>query len=543
MVQCQRSSKRSCNVESLGTNRGSFFFLYCRLGKIESVQPARRHPLKYNHSCMKIQIIRIEEFDNLFSLKEKITHAKSSRVILIDTPDSPILKDQKIANLVKRCAQKSGREIGVITQNPDAIWTLRHLKINSFPDLLSAQQFQWEFDLKNDAHEFPGIQSRSQFDHPIRNNKEIPSWLRYISFGLGIFAVLVLALIFIPGADVEVTVPKQIQQIQVPVVFVENLDSDQISSLVLKPVSMEVEAFHTVQVNGTKWIPDAKAQGKIEFANLTPDSIMVPRGLVLVSSKDLTKEYVIVESGELDGGPDSRITLLVESVKPGSTGNAEPGEVTTILGQYGLQLRVRNPEAIIGGSDVEQPYPSDEDKNQLLALATNDLKSSALKDIEKNLDDELFIIPQTLEISQIITEDYFPSDFTSSKTLSLTMKANITVYGASKQHISTFAKPYLDALLPSRISAYGDIKIDKLQVDGVSADGRVKALVSVSRNTRLEMDPVDLAGFIAGKSTSEAIKRLSQEYQLSTPPLISSHPGWLKFLPFLPFRINITLVG
>ncbi len=64
-------------------------------------------------------------------------------------------------------------------------------------------------------------------------------------------------------------------------------------------------------------IPYEKAKGEIEFSNLTPDPIQIPKGLILVSTKDPTKEYVTVEIGELKGGPDARLVLSVNSIMPG----------------------------------------------------------------------------------------------------------------------------------------------------------------------------------------------------------------------------------
>lgn len=493
--------------------------------------------------CMKIQIIRIEEYDNLFSLKEKITHAKAARLILTDNSSSPIIQNLKMARLVKRCAQRAGREMGIVTRNPDATLVLRDAKINTFPDIITAQQFRWEFDSVEDLHKFPSIQPRSRFVRTVDSSKILPIWLRYISFGSGILSVIILALIFIPGADVTLRVPSQIQQIQIPAVIVKSTDSRSFKPLVLQPITVEAEAFHTIQVKGTKLIPYGKAEGEIEFTNLTPDPIQIPEGLILVSTIDLTKEYVTTDAGELNGGPDARLTLSVNSVLPGTAGNAEPGEVTTVLGSFGLRVGVRNPNAIIGGTEVEQPYPSTEDINQLRALTTDDVKKIALEKVAINLKNDLILLPQTLGITEVISDEYFPVAITSTSNLSLTLKTNVTIFAVSKEQIAAFSKPYLDALLPGNYSGKGEIEIDNFQVEKINSDGSIRAAVDLKRTIKRIINPDEVTELIYGKSIVEAKQGLTRQYQLETPALISERPGWLKILPFLPFRIRVLLVG
>lgn len=492
---------------------------------------------------MKIQIIRIEEFDNLFSLKEKITNAKAARVILSDNQGSSILRDIKIAKLVKRSAQKAGKEIGIITRDPDEIATLRGLMIDNFPDLISAQQYRWEFDNKANHQEFPAPQPRSKFIHRLETAKLIPAWSRYLTFSSGIFAVLILALIFIPGAEVIIEAPSQVQQIQIPAIFVEDHDSGQSKPLILQPDHVEMEAFQTIKVTGTKLVPYDKAQGMVEFTNLTPDPVKIPDGLILVSSQDMTKEYITLESGELKGGADARLSVPVSSLLPGLKGNAEPGELTTVLGSLGLLVSVGNPDVIAGGTDVEQPYPSTEDVSQLREMAIAEIRRSALEEMQKHLDKDMIVIPESLEISDPISEDYFPTTFTTTSDLSLTMKANVTLFTVSKEQVASYSKPYLDALLPDDYLGENDLEIVDFQVEKVNSDRSVKALITVNRITKRAIDPVEVTKLISSKPVDEALERLFRQYQLTNPPLITEHPGWLNFLPFLPFRISVSFVG
>ena len=482
---------------------------------------------------MKIQIIRLEEFDNLFSLKEKITNAKAARVIISETQGSSILQDKKSAKLVKRSAQKSGKEIAIVTQDPDEIATLRGLRINNFPDLISAQQNRWEYLNEEDRHNFPASHPRAHFIHPVEKARSIHTWSRYLSFSSGIFAVIILALIFIPGAEIRINVPTRVQQIQIPAVFVERQESGQNKPLILQPESIETEAFQTIKVTGTKLVPYEKAQGEVEFANLTPDSVQIPEGLILVSSKDLNKEYITLAAGELKGGAAARLTIPVRAILPGIIGNAEPGEVSTVLGSMGLLVSVINPEMITGGTDVEQPYPSTEDKNQLREMTADELKRSALEEIQKGLKEDVILIPQSLEISELISEEYFPTTFSSTGDLSLTMKAKVTLFTVSKEQITAFSKPYLDALLPGEYSGDAEIEITDFQVEQVNSDGSVKTLITVKRITKRVIDPLEVTKLISGKPVTEATEQTLPSVSTSNAPLDHRASSLVELLAFL----------
>ena len=92
---------------------------------------------------MKLQLIQIEAFDNLFSIKEKLIHSKAESVLLIDLTGASIFQNKKQANYSQRILIKTGKESGVVTQNSTAASILKEVGINHFYDLNSAQRFPW----------------------------------------------------------------------------------------------------------------------------------------------------------------------------------------------------------------------------------------------------------------------------------------------------------------------------------------------------------------------------------------------------------------
>ncbi len=66
---------------------------------------------------------------------------------------------------------------------------LRGLSVNTFPDLVSAQQYRWEFTSGEALHKFPPKQPRSQFIHTTESINKIPEWVRNISFQPPVFCL------------------------------------------------------------------------------------------------------------------------------------------------------------------------------------------------------------------------------------------------------------------------------------------------------------------------------------------------------------------
>ena len=124
------------------------------------------------------------------------------------------------------------------------------------------------------------------------------------------------------------------------------------------------------------------------------------------------------------------MNLQIEAVKAGEKGNAEVGEITAIQGPFGLRLAARNSEAIQGGSDVEKSYPSTSDRNNLRQLCLEDLKNNAKIQIQNSLSPDEVFIPETLNITEILFEDYFPAEDTPTDN----SKPNIKGKGHKHYH-------------------------------------------------------------------------------------------------------------
>ena len=488
---------------------------------------------------MKLQLIQIEAFDNLFSIKEKLIHSKAESLLLIDLTGAPILQNKKQAKLIQRVLVKTGKESGVVTQNSTAASILKDVGINYFYDLESAQRFPWGTNKISFQNSRRAKKNQSSFHKNVLKEGQVSQLTRIISLVVGIASVIILAVLYIPSAEIKIKVPEHNQTIQIPLQINGLNQSSGTNLMIVIPTITEVEVFRTSNVTGLINVPIAKANGKIDFVNLTNAVVKIPVGLILRSSADEKKEYITVESGEIQAGPGSMLILAVEAVKAGAKGNAQVGEITAIQGPFGLRLAARNSEAIQGGSDVEKSYPSTSDRNNLRQLCLEDLKNNAKIQIQNSLTPEEVFIPETLNITEILFEDYFPAEDTPNDVLSLTLRAKVTSIIIPKEKFVEFSKPYLDVLLPENYSSSSDISITNIKIVNAKPDGSINVNFTASRLIKMMISLDEIKAISSGRSKNEVIQVLEQQYQQNAPDVITIHPGWIQDLPRIPLRIIV----
>jgi hypothetical protein len=488
---------------------------------------------------MKLQLIQIEAFDNLFSLKEKLIHAKAESLLLIDQTESLIFQDKKQAKLIQRTLRKTGKEVGVVTKNNTAASILKEVGLNSFSDIDSAQRFPWGSKSLSGQKTWQVKKNRSSFLKNGIKESRVSPLTRVISMVMGIASVIVLAVLYIPSAEIKIKVPVSNQTIQTPIQINYPNQTRGANLLVVMPTITEVEVFRTTKVTGTINVPSVKAKGKIDFVNLTGDAIQIPAGLVLRSSLDEKEEYITIESGEIKAGPDGSLSLQIEAISAGEKGNAEVGEISGILGPFGLRLAASNSKSIQGGSDEEKSYPSTADRNNLRQLCLEDLRSKAKIQIQNSLTPDEIFLPGMLNISEILIEDYFPAGDTPTNDLSLSIRAKVTSIIILKKNLTAYSKPYFDILLPEKYYASSDISIDNIEVEKINPDGSINAILTASRIIKMIINMDEIKALSSGRPKNEVIQVLEQQYHQNASGVITIHPGWIQDLPRIPFRINV----
>ena len=462
---------------------------------------------------MKIQIIPVETFDNLTSIKDKIILSKAQLIILNDLENSAVFNEKKQVRLFNRFLYNTRKEVKVVSKNPIAIVCLEDAGISALPDLATAQEFKWEISDGKHRVEKLRKKERSKLKKNEETIKLSPNWLRYLSFGFGVASVFVLISIFVPSAQINIQIPINDQSIEIPIVMNNKTSEEYLNKLLLEPVTMEFESFNSIDVSGEAYFPDTLAKGEIEISNLTDDELFIPAGLILMSSMDSSKQYKLNSNGRLEPGVGSSIIMPIEAVSSGEKGNSNIGEVTIVTGPLGLRISATNNSAILGGGDIIKTYPSAKDRNELRSLCMKDIKKLALQN--QNTDVNYIFLPSTVEVSQILSEDFYPSVDQPTDTLSLELIAEITIQKVSTDILASYAKPYLDALLPRDHSPVGKIRVIGLEIQNINPDGSVSGMLNVTRPYKQDLNMEAIKVEAAAQQKTDFATALKKQNRLS----------------------------
>jgi hypothetical protein len=149
--------------------------------------------------------------------------------------------------------------------------------------------------------------------------------------------------------------------------------------------------------------------------------------------------------------------------------------------------------------------------------------------------------PDTLVVSQVLSEAYFPSEGQSGDTLSLTMRLQCQVQYASLTDVNDLAKMSLDANLPEGFDpASGGLTILPTGIPRTDADGITRWEVAAQRLLRARLDRQTAVQLSVGHTPALVIRILNETLPIAESPLIQVKPKWWPWLPVVPFRIDVS---
>ena len=148
-------------------------------------------------------------------------------------------------------------------------------------------------------------------------------------------------------------------------------------------------------------------------------------------------------------GLGKTVDVPVQAVEAGSAGNL-PADTLVAFEEVnlGTSLAVTNPDPTTGGSDRTGAIQTAEDRSLVRQALLSELIAGCKTDLQQTLNPGDIYFPDTLAVSQVLSEAYFPAEGQSGDTLSLTMRLQCQVRYASVADVNVLGEMSLDANLP-----------------------------------------------------------------------------------------------
>jgi hypothetical protein len=466
--------------------------------------------------------------------------------------------------LLQRHSSAMGAQLALVTGDPDVRYHAGRLGLPVFKSLKQAQSSVWRVGRRRPRRVFrlkprPDLQAMRDIVHQ-------PAWFEHPLarrgyYGLTILALLLIAVVFGPSAQVELIPEIRAQQVSFLVAANEGIKSPTLSGEIpAHEISVIVEGRDSIPASRQVIIPESAATGVARFTNLTDRAVYVPLGTVIVVPDAPGREtlrFTTTRSGEAPAGAGATVEIPVRALSPGQAWNLPAGSLRGIEGSLGLSVSVDNPYPTRGGSSRSVPGPGAADYDRLYNALLEKLHLSALDEINNELlgSESLpgegaaggVMLPHTLALSDILEIAYVPPRAEADEiqlpgeNLVLTLRLEFKALVVSGEDIHALAASILDANLPQTFSPVSN-RVEIAHVSNPTPDDEQTTYrwrIRASRTIVAGLSNDQASRIIRGLAPEKAAHALEQSFFLETHPQITLSPTWWLRLPLLQERISI----
>ena len=494
---------------------------------------------------MKTLLIPLESHDDLISVRDRMSWAKTPRILLVWPKSERIALRSLDLKVLQRHAVTLGAQLGLVVRHRNIRREAQALNIPVFNSTGEAQRNSWPprdlrrkrrwRGLRPDLNKMKRLARAGEAawrSHPVA---------RIGSFTLGVLAVLIIASMFIPHAQILIKPERDLQTVTLPVQADPSINSVFITgNIPSRQLSAVVKGGQETKTTGKVPVPLVKARGVVTFRNLTEDEVSIPVGTVLTSTGLPGVRFLTMKSGNLEGGLKATADVPVEAESAGATGNVEAETILAIEGNLGLLVTVTNAESTKGGIDRLTDAATEKDLAHLREDLLGELRDQALGEMEATLatGDQLF--PDTLKVDKVLEENYDPPLGKPGSAVNLSMRVEYTASYASGEDLAKLASTVLNASLPEGfVAAQAPLEFKPLSPRLTDESGVTRWSVQVSRPLEKLVDAGKIIPLVQGHRASVAVAQLENGLGLPSTPEIKLTPDWWPWLPLIPFNIAV----
>lgn len=495
---------------------------------------------------MKTFTIHLESHDDVASTMDKISWCKGRRFLLVWPKRSRLMQSRLDLVRIQRYCAGMGAQVGIVTQDAAVEGHAVQLGIPVFKTVAQANRSIWRrgrgkrrlLALQTARHR--RFLELKDFFGAKRTPAVLENRFRKPAFISAVCAVLLLALFFLPSADVNLAMAQSEQRVSLRVQASPEITTPNINGgIPAYVITMEVDGQDQEGVTGNASIPDQFASGVVTFTNLTDRAVLVPAGTIVMTLDDPPVRFETLAEVQVAPGVGETAGAAIQAQQPGQSGNVEAGRIKAVAGEAGSSVLVDNPEAAAGGSDSISPAPSQADYDALKERLLTALDEKALEEIESSLAGDKRLLPATLKLEEVLEEKVQPQVGQPGDRLSIQLKARYSAWYILPDELEALINTLMDGgLAPGTRPMPAQLLVLEEDSPLAGEDG-LEWQVTAARKITAAWKEDEVISAVLGKRPAAAVDVLSAMLRLETPPAIRMHPAWWPRLPFLPAQINV----
>jgi len=495
---------------------------------------------------MKTTLIQIDPHDDLISIKDKMTWAKSQRMLLFFPKGYPLDQSSLTMKLIRRYAEANGTQVGIITKNHIMREIASEQDIPCFISAPQAEKKTWPQPKPLlPIRQSQGLEKIIEIKKVVNGtpkSKRIINLQKIITYSILLILSLAGLMVIFPSATITIYPQTNKQEISYQVITDPGVNGVNINGTIpATKVSISVSGDLAADSTGKIIIPKTRATGEIEIKNLTDKALVLPRGTIVSTSGSPVIEFYLTADVSLPPSSDGIKNVAIEAVNAGEAGNVGSNQITKVTGLE-QSISITNSKATSGGTQQSFSTPSESDYTKLENSLRTELLSKCKGGFTTEITENRNLLEKSIAIDNVLTRTQTPKVGEPSERAILSLEVSCSALVVNQNDENQLAKLLLDQEIPNQmIPANDQIAAKAATPISVNSQGLFTWKATASRDLMQNWNKDGVLKSITGKERMIAEKILTEAFRQTKNALIEITPRWWKWIPFIPDRINVKI--
>ena len=351
--------------------------------------------------------------------------------------------------------------------------------------------------------------------------------------------VILTAALLLPVAEVTLAPALQPVAVTVDLTALPGVDYPDVDRRLIpaRLLEVQIEGNGALPTTGRRDAPDQRATGSVIFINRQSAPLEIPMGTVVRTSTGTNVRFRTTVTGTLPAGIGARVEVPIEAIDPGPAGNVRSGTITQVDGPLAPVLQVINERPTSGGTVRQVSVVTEADKERLRQAVLQQVQQSAYQRLSALLAENEFLPPES--VSTVIVAETFDR-FVDEPADTLRLRLRVLARGLAVDEAAgrQIALRVMQAQIPAGSRLLRDrVRFQRGPV--TARGGQVTYRLTATGEMVGDIDRAAVRAAIAGLPVDQARARLAEQWPLVSPPEIRLQPGWIRRVPWIPFRIRV----
>ena len=468
-----------------------------------------------------------DQDDDLATVMGRIDFAEDPELVLIVPRRARALRDPGVWPRLAAHARRRGISLGVVAARRDVRNHAQNSGLEAAGSLRALRRPRFR-RVQVGAREFDLPRLR-----PFRA-------LRWLALPALAGALFVTACYVVPSAEIVIVPPAEPFTRSTLVRIDPVADEADLERRVIPGITVRrtVTTVMATESTGTTEIGDAHASVQLLITNDGAAVAGLPAGTRVINEGGIaftTNEAVTVPAGD-------SIAVTATAERAGTIANLDAAETWSLSGGPGT-LRVTNPRAADGGTDLAVPAIAAEDADRLRSMALDVLSRAGGRELERTVEAGA-AFRETVTVA-ILGEEAFARIGEPAATLVMEFTAIVSGLVLLDDEARAFGEALLVAALDDGVALLPGTTTVELAPEHTFEGGALSLRLVATGLVAELFDPADMRDELTGARPADAARVVQRRLGLAIAPQVTVYPDWLPWLwlPRRGSRISITLAG